>query len=109
MLDDLKLLLGLSEVQDVDLDQKLQLILSGTTKRLKALLGGLDPPEELSYIIIEVAVIRYNRIGSEGLSSHTVEGESQSFSDDDFVGYREDIQSYLDSLEQASKGRVRFL
>lgn len=108
MLKDLKILLGIPET-DESLDPKLNLILSDTRKRLKALLGGQDPPEELDYIITGVAVIRFNKIGSEGLSSHTVEGESQSFSDDDFSGYREDIQTYLDKQKEAKKGRVRFV
>lgn len=108
MLKNLKILLGIPE-SDTSQDDKLNLILSGTRSRLKALLGGQEPPETLNYIITDVAVIRFNRIGSEGLSSHTVEGESQSFSDDDFAGYREDIQTYLDNQEDAKKGRVRFL
>lgn len=108
MLKNLKILLGIPET-DTSQDAKLNLILSGTTSRLKALLGGQDPPEDLNYIITDVAVIRFNRIGSEGLSAHTVEGESQSFSDDDFAGYREDIQTYLDNQKEAKKGRVRFL
>ncbi len=108
MLKDLKVLLGIPE-NDTSQDQKLNLILSGTRSRLRALLGCQEPPEALNYIITDVAVIRFNRIGSEGLSSHSVEGESLSFSDDDFAGYREDIQAYLDSQKEAKKGRVRFL
>lgn len=108
MLKDLKILLGIPE-NDTSQDPKLNLILSGTRSRLKALLGGQDPPESLGYIITDVAVIRFNRIGSEGLSSHTVEGESLSFSDNDFAGYMDDIQTYLDSQKEAKKGRVRFL
>ena len=91
MLEDLKLLLGIPE-DDTSLNPKLNLILSSTTSRLKALLGGQNPPEDLEYIIIDVAVIRYNKIGSEGLSSHSVEGESLSFSDDDFA---ETMASFL--------------
>ena len=108
MLEDLKLLLGIPE-DDTSLDPKLNLILSSTTSRLKALLGGQDPPEELDYIITGVAVIRFNKIGSEGLSSHTVEGESQSSSEDDFAGYKDDIQTWLNNQKEAKKGRVRFL
>ena len=108
MLKDLKLLLGIPE-DDTSLNPKLNLILSSTTSRLKALLGGQNPPEDLEYIIIDVAVIRYNKIGSEGLSSHTVEGESQSFSEDDFAGYKDDIQTWLNNQKEANKGRVRFL
>lgn len=108
MLKDLKILLGIPET-DESLDQKLNLILSDARKRLKALLGGQEPPEELDYIITGVAVIRFNKIGSEGLSSHTVEGESLSFSEDDFAGYKDDIQTWLDNQKEAKKGRVRFL
>ena len=108
MLKNLKILLGIPE-SDTSQDDKLNLILSGTISRLKALLGGQEPPEDLNYIITDVAVIRFNRIGSEGLSSHTVEGESLSFSDDDFAGYREDIQTYLDNQKKSKRGKVRFL
>lgn len=108
MLENLKILLGISE-DDSSQDAKLNLIISETTKRLKALLGGIDPPEELSYIITGVSVIRFNRIGSEGLSSHSVEGESMNFMDNDFAAYMDDIQGYLNSQENATKGRIRFL
>lgn len=67
MLEDLKLLLGLEDT-DKKTEQQLQLILNATKQRLKFLLGGLEPPEEMEYIILDVSVIRFNRIGSEGLS-----------------------------------------
>ena len=107
MLEELKVLLGLPET-NVSQDKKLMLILNAAKSRLKLLLGGIEPPEELNYIILDVAIIRYNRIGSEGLSN-TVEGESLSWSDNDFAGYMDDIQSYLDRQKEATKGKVRFL
>jgi hypothetical protein len=106
MLDDLKKLLC---IKDDKQDDVLLLIISGTKKRLKALLGGVEPPDELSYIVLDVSVIRFNRIGSEGLASHTVEGESQSWDSDDFSGYKQDIQMWLDAQKEAKRGRVRFL
>ena len=110
MLDNLKLLLGIDiEIEDADLDSRLGLIISNTTARLKILLGGIDPPEELKHIILEVSVIRYNKIGSEGLSSHTVEGESLSFSEDDFEPFSAEIQAFLDSQRDATRGKLRFL
>ena len=105
---DLKILLGISEDDEAQ-DTKLLLILKATKNRLKYLLGGLEPPEEMSYIILDVSIIRFNKIGSEGLSSHTVEGESQSWSSNDFAGYMDDIQAYLDQQKDARKGRLRFL
>lgn len=108
MLEELKLLLGIS---DTSLDDKLNLIIKLTTSRLKVLLGGAEEiPEGLQYIVTEVSVVRFNRIGSEGVSAHSVEGESLSFTDDDFAGYREEIQAYLDKVDcTAQKGDFLFL
>ena len=108
MLNDLKLMLGIAPTE-TDLDEKLRLIIEGVRARLKRLLGGIDPPAELDDIILEVSIIRFNRIGSEGLSSHTVEGESLSFGDDDFKGYADEIQAFLNTQKDSTKGKVRFL
>lgn len=108
MLEKLKMLLGLDQ-EDAELDEKLNWIISSTQKRLKLLLGGIEPPEEMDYIVIDVSIIRFNRIGSEGMKSQGVEGENISFSDDDFSGFREEIQAFLDSQKDATKGRLRFL
>lgn len=109
MLENLKLLLGLSGENDEALDMKLQLILNSAKKRLKNLLGGAEPPEDLEYIIVEVSVKRFNRIGSEGLDSHSVEGESLSFSDNDFAEFAEDIQAWLNAQKDSKRGKVRFI
>ena len=106
MLENLKLMLG---IEDNTLDEKLRLILSNTTSRLKLLLGGIEPPEEMEHIILEVAIIRFNRIGSEGMASHSVEGESLSFSADDFAGFADEIQAYLDTQKDNTRGKVRFI
>ena len=106
MLEEIKIILGIA---DNALDSHLNIIISNTTARLKMLLGGLDVPESLNYVVTEVSVKRFNRIGSEGITSHTVEGESMSFSDDDFAEFAGDIQAYLDSVAAAKKGKVRFL
>ena len=63
----------------------------------------------MAHIILEAAVARFNRIGSEGLSSHTVEGESLSFSENDFAGYLDEIQAWLDAQKGGARGRLRFL
>ena len=108
MLNNLKLMLGIA-TNDTDRDSLLLLIISSATARLKTLLGGLEPHESLDYIILEVCTRRFNRIGSEGMESHTVEGESISFSDSDFAGFEDDIQAYLDKQKENTRGRVRFI
>jgi hypothetical protein len=106
MLESIKLLLGITTN---DRDTLLQDILSAAKARLKVLLGGLEPPESLNYMIIDVSIRRFNRIGSEGMTSHTVEGESISFSDNSFAGFEDDIQAFLDTQKESARGRVRFL
>ena len=107
MLHDLKTLLGIPE-EDKDQDARLKLIISTATDRLKVLLGGLEPPASMNYIVREVAVIRFNKIGSEGLGSHTVEGEILTFTVDDFAPYAAEIQAFLDT-QKSARGKVRFL
>jgi len=109
MLEQIKKLLGFS---DNSQDELLQTIISLTESRLKNLLGSAEAiPVSLSYIVTEVAIRRFNRVGSEGFASHTVEGETMAWSDDDFAPYNDDIQAYLDTQDDPSthKGRVRFL
>lgn len=108
MLETLKSLIGIAP-DDTDLDKKLNYLLSAASKRLKVLLGGSEPPDELEYIIIDVAAARFNRLGSEGLKNHTVEGESYTFNDNDFDGFADDIQAWLDSQKENKRGKVRFI
>lgn len=107
MLAQIKTLLGFT---DTSADELLTTIINLTTGRLLTLLGGAEEmPDSLQYIVVEVCVARFNRIGSEGISSHSVEGESMAWSDNDFTPYQSDIDSYLAAQEDGSKGRIRFL
>ena len=106
-------LLGLNpkDMPDIAIEQ-LQTIQDQTEARLKVLLGGIDEiPEELLYILENVAVVRYNRLGSEGLSSHSVEGETMTWPDNDFAPYDDDIIAWLDYQDDppTKRGRVQFI
>lgn len=105
ILENVKELLG----NPKNIDDKLNVIIELTQKRLGNLLSVKEVPEELEYIVIEVSVIRFNRIGSEGVSSHSVEGESMSFNDDDFDSYDKDIRSWLNNQSDLKKGSICFL
>lgn len=105
ILENVKELLG----NPKNIDDKLNVIIELTQKRLGNLLSVKEVPEELEYIVVEVSVIRFNRIGSEGVSSHSVEGESMSFNDDDFDSYDKDIRSWLNNQSDLKKGSVCFL
>lgn len=108
MLETIKTLLG---IDDTDLDEKLNAIISLTESRLKVLLGGVDTvPDTLKYIVTEVSIVRFNRIGSEGVSSHSVEGESMNWNqDDDFKVYQTDIEAYLLNQSIPTQGKIKFI
>lgn len=108
----LKNLLGITTENtqaDTVLDSNLEYILNSAEARLKNLIGGVEPPEELRHIIIDVACMRFNRLGSEGTASHSVRDESISFVDDDFSGYMEEINAWLSVHNDTNKGKIRFL
>lgn len=108
MLNDIKLLLGIA-ADDTSLDEKIKLLISTAQARLKLLLGGIEPPDSMDHIIREVAIIRFNRIGSEGMESHSVEGETSSFVEDDFAPFADEIQAFLESQQETTRGKLRFI
>ena len=105
MLDQVKTLLGLS---DDSQDALLMSVIELTSARLASLLGTDSVPKEMNYIAVEASVRRFNRIGSEGMSSHNVEGESVSYRDNDFADFMDDIQAWKTAHETPVR-RLRFL
>ena len=92
-----------------DLDAHLSGIIEDVTSQLLVKLGGLDAvPERLSYIVVGVSVKMYNRIGSEGTASHTVDGETMTWSSDPFAEYLDDITAYLNA-NKTRRSYVQFL
>ena len=110
MLEKILILLGLDSPTEAMTD-KIETIMELTEQRLGFLLGQTVIPTELSYIVIEVTIARFNRIGSEGVSSHTVQGESLSWTDDDFKPYMDDIQEWLNAQDDVNttRGRIKFI
>ncbi|WP_283650855.1 phage head-tail connector protein [Ileibacterium valens] len=105
-LNDLRLLAG---IEDESQDDLLRLIIRLTESRLQALLESTEVPEILGYIVLEVSAARYNRIGSEGLSSHSQDGESLNFVDSDFDRFAADIETWKIGQKTTAKWQVKFL
>lgn len=97
-------------------DAQLNVIYQQTEKRLlgklkRSLKEILIIPDELDYIVDEATIARFNRIGSEGMSSESVEGRSANYNDNYFADFEADIQNYIDSNTESdsTRGKVRFL
>lgn len=109
MLNELKILLGIP-LNDTTLDDQLTIIEQMTEKRLAALLGVSSVPASLSFIVTEVSIKRFNRIGSEGMTAHTVEGEQITYDSADFAEYDAEIDAWKKTQEDArGKWRIKFL
>ena len=110
MLDNILTLLGIDTPTDAIINQ-LNIIIDVTTSRLNLLLGVDSLPGDLEYIVLEVSIARYNRIGSEGASHHQVQGETLTWSNKDFDPYLDDIKAWLDAQKEppTTRGRIRFI
>lgn len=93
-LEEIKTLL---EVDDTYHDKKLNIIIKNTIQQLQNKIKPVtNIPSQLEYIVTEVAIKRFNRLGSEGLSSDSEDGHSMTWynPDDDFKPYRNDIEDF---------------
>src|SRR5699024_8778795 len=98
MKNDIKILLG---IKDTIQDGVLDILIGNTEQHLLSLLKKVndemeDVPLELDYIIQEITIRRFNRLGSEGMKSESVEGHSVNFYDvqDEFAPYLTVIEGY---------------
>lgn len=108
-LEDVKMLVKGDETQLNVIYQQTEKRLLGRLKR--SLKEILIIPDELDYVVDEVTIARFNRIGSEGMSSESVEGRSANYNDNYFADFEADIQGYIDSNTESdsTRGKVRFL
>lgn len=98
IIEQVKALLGITDDLQDDL---LEVIKELTEAHFKAYTGQETIPANLEFIIVEVMVKRFNKLGSEGMSSQGVEGLSISFDLDDFASYDKVIHRQFASDFQA--------
>lgn len=108
MLENVKVLLGIT---GNDLNSKLEYLIDTAEKRLLAYLPDdvCEVPEELEYIVVELAVARFNRLGNEAMSSYSQDGESITYSDNDIESYMKDINAWIARDTNRLDGVVVFL
>lgn len=109
MLDKIKTLLGVTDnLQDGVINQ----IVEDVTSHLTILLGK-EVPNELEFIIREISIRRFQRLGSEGFKSELVEGHRVDFYDlnKEFDPYLSIIEKYqeVEPSDGPKRGRVMFI
>ena len=91
---------------------QVEAIYSKISERLLHRIKDTEVPLEIEYIVEEATIRRFNRIGSEGMKSESVEGHSVTYLDEDELApYESAIVAYLDALlpDERKKGVVYFL
>ena len=91
-----KIMRRIDPTGDINEDIELQIhdICEDTESQLCVMLNEDAVPDQLGYIVVAVSVKRYNRIGSEGASSHSVESEKLTWNEDPFAEYMKDIEAW---------------
>lgn len=108
MLERIKKVLG---IEDTLQDDVLDILISNVSSHLKALLGK-EIPSHLEFIVEEITIRRFNRMGSEGFKSELVEGHRIDFYDlkDEFDPYMDIIEGEAeDVIGESKRGRVMFI
>ncbi|WP_079475612.1 phage head-tail connector protein [Marinococcus halophilus] len=109
MREDVKKLLGITDtLQDAQIDLIIKHTQAWLTLWFKNNTDLTTVPPEIEFIIVEVAVKRFNRLGSEGMSKENVEGHSVTYKDDDFAGYMHLLFGYLPDTSGKQPGSVMF-
>ena len=89
LLNRIKTLLGIT-----DNDELIYEIIELTKSKILNYINKEELPKELEFILVELSIQRYNRIGSEGISSESVDGKSVSY-EDDFENYKTYLDDYI--------------
>ena len=95
------------DIEDSRQDDVLDILISNVSSHLKAKLGK-EIPKSLEFIVEEITIRRFNRIGTEGMQSESVEGHSITFYDleKEFAPYEDIIDDNKDDDRGNKRGKV---
>ena len=92
-------------MSDDEYDDLLQLYLDDATDFLKLRLSvSVLPPGEMQAIVRGAAVKKFNRFKNEGMASYSQDGESITFSSNDFDEWQDEIDQWKKDQNGINKG-----
>ena len=94
LLNRIKTLLGITGNNDLVYG-----VMEITKSKILNYINQEELPKELEFVLIELSVSRFNKIGSEGFSSESTDGKSISY-EDDFEMYKQYLDDYLFRIGQ---------
>ena len=88
-------------------DELIENIFDLVSEKIVSYLKVEKVPKSLEWILVELSVQRFNRIGSEGISSESVEGGSTVYIEDELGPYYKFLNEYI-STNNTRKGYKLF-
>ena len=77
-----------------DNDELIYEITEITKEKILNYINEKELPKDLEFILIELAIERFNKIGSEGIASESIDGKNVSY-DDSFENYKVYLDDYI--------------
>lgn len=102
MLEDIKLLLGLTDDSE---DELLELLIKMATNEVKDYTGQTTITSGLKNTISKMVIFNYNRLGTEGLSSESYSGVTFNYAGD----YPDSIMRELETAKRAGISSFKFV
>ena len=81
-------------LQIQDNDELIYEIVEITKEKILNYINEKELPKELEFILVELSIERYNRIGSEGIASESVDGKNVSY-EDNFESFKQYLDDYI--------------
>ena len=105
-LDNIKILLGL---EDGSQDEILTILLLNAISTINVYLGVAELPQELNFVAEQLAVIKFNKLGSEGIQTEKIDVLSTTYQADELASFKTILESYKANNNLATTKRIKFL
>ena len=91
-LDNIKVLLSLTD--DDSQDEMLGILYDNAVSTILLFLGIRHMPSELSFIAEQMTVVKYRRVGAEGINTEKIDVLSTKYENDDLKPFKELLLQY---------------
>lgn len=103
MIKEVKTLLSIP-ADNSDNDTLLNQLITMIEKRILFIINEKTLPKELDWIVVEATIVRFNRIGNEGFTQHSLEGNSSTIQSEDIL---EPFYDFINDWQQSKKVNVK--
>lgn len=74
--------------------------ISNSIKAVNNYVGATELPDALTFIVENMTLAKFNKIGNEGMAQYSEEGQAMTFSTNDLQPYYTELDRYTDNQEE---------